>query len=310
MASNKIPNSLPDLILHATEAFHGAESHGAAIPIVVNTGALIGADRLALILAQDEYQAARAALVTASQARKDAHSVAWDFCSTTRDVLIYYFGRQFNNSWLAAGWEDSLSIPDKFSELYLLVNRLNNFFALNPTKENAALGVTAALAQAAAVGMQSTNQGYLDAQAFSFTKRDIRDGDAAAMRKRLSGLCKELSMRLEDLDPRWLWFGFNMPGAPTVPAVPQNLVAAALAGARLQLSCDPSVGATSYRFFAQRPILDPVPVPVGTSTEPLLVTEPLVAGQEYLIYVSATNYGAESQLSTPVPVTAVLAAAA
>jgi hypothetical protein len=310
MASNKIPIALPDLVLHSTEAFQGAENHGDAIPIVVNNAELIGADRQALLIAQEEYQAARSALVTASQARKDAHSNAWDFCSTVRDVLIFFFGRHFNNSWLDAGWEDSLRIPDKYSQLYMLVNGLVSFFTLNPTKENAALGVTAAHAQTLATAMQSTNQGYLDAQAFSFIKRDIRDAKAAAMRKRLSSLCKELSMHLDDLDPRWLWFGFNMPGAPTTPAVPENLVAAPLSGARLQLSCDPSVGATSYRFYAQRPILDPVPLPVGTSYEPLLITDPLTVGQEYLVYVTASNEGAESPLSTPVTVTAVAAAAA
>lgn len=262
------------------------------------------------MLAQDEYQAARAGLVTASQSRKDATAAASEFCYTVRDVLTFYFGRRYSNQWLAAGWEDNTRIPEKYSELFALANRIVNFFTLNPAKENTTLGVTAAHAQTLVTAMQTTDQGYSDAQAFSFIKRDIRDAKFTAMQKRLRNLCRELAQHFEDLDPRWLWFGFNMPGAPTTPAVPENLVAAPLSGARLQLSCDPSVGATSYRFYAQRPILDPVPLPVGTSYEPLLITDPLTPGQEYLVYVTASNEGAESALSEPVTVTAVAAAAA
>ena len=44
--------------------------------------------------------------------------------------------------------------------------------------------------------------------------------------------------------------------------------------------------------------------------EPLFVTEPLVAAQPYVVYISAVNEGAESELSDPVTGTPVLAAAA
>ncbi len=310
MASNKIPNSLPSLFRLSTQAFEGADNHGASVPLLINTPELIGADRLALILAQDEYQIARASLVTLSTARKDAVAATYDFCFTVRDLLTFYFGRQYSNLWLAAGWIDGTAVPQNYDELYMLVNRISNYFTANPAKENPAVGVTAAHAQTLAIAMQSSDTAYLDGEVSSMTKRNVRDEKLAAMRKRLSGLCKELSQRFDDLDPRWRWFGFNLPGAATVPEVPQEVVAFALSGARLQISCDPSVGATSYRFFVQRPILDPVPMPVGTSTEPLLITDPLTIGQAYLVYVSATNDGAESLLSTPVTVTAVAAVAA
>ena len=310
MASNKIPIALPSLFRLSTQAFTGAEDIGDEVPLLINTATLIGADRLAFILSQDEYQAARAQLVSLSTARKDAFAATRDFCFTVRDLLTFYFGRQYNNQWLAAGWLDTLEVPPGYDEVYMLVNRIINFFTANPAKENTALGVTAAHAQTLAIGMQSSDDGYLAGEVSSMTKRNLRDDKSTAMRKRLSGLCKELSQRFEDLDPRWRRFGFNLPGAPTVPEVPQEVIASALSGARIQISCDPSIGATSYRFYVQRPILDPVPTPVGTSTEPLLITDPLTPGQEYLVYVSATNDGAESQLSTAVTVTAALEAAA
>jgi hypothetical protein len=92
--------------------------------------------------------------------------------------------------------------------------------------------------------------------------------------------------------------------------VPEGVAVLALPGAQLQITCDPSVGATSYRFYAQRPIVDPVPVALGFAEEPLFISEPLVAGADYIVYVSASNDGAESGLSSGVPVTAAASAAA
>jgi hypothetical protein len=71
-----------------------------------------------------------------------------------------------------------------------------------------------------------------------------------------------------------------------------------------RFACDASANATRYRFYTQRPILDPEPILAGSATEPL------VAGQGYQIYISAINGGAESELSEPVNATPVLAAAA
>ena len=310
MAKNPIPQSFPSLFVHATDAFLGAEAHGASIPLLINTGTLIGADRLALIMAQEEYEAARGALTGLSAARKAAVKSAYDFCFTARDVIAYYCGRDWNNGWIVAGWLNNLQIPRSYDDLYTLTFKLVGYFQANPTHENTGLGVTTAAAQALVTALQSANAAYLNAEVNSFEHRNVRDAKVTAMRKRLSGLCKELSQRLEDLDPRWRWFGFNLPGAPTVPEVPQQVAVFALPLARLQITCDPSAGATSYRFYTQRPILDPVPLPAGTSEEPLFVTEPLVAGQEYLVYVSAVNEGAESLLSEPVSATAAQQAAA
>ncbi len=86
-------------------------------------------------------------------------------------------------------------------------------------------------------------------------------------------------------------------GTPTLPG-------------QLQVTCDPSVTATGFRFYYQRPILDPEPIPAGGATDPLFVITGLASGQTYAIYVSATNGGGESDLSEPATAVATLAAAA
>ena len=75
----------------------------------------------------------------------------------------------------------------------------------------------------------------------------------------------------------------------------------------------PTVGTLAphcYRFYSQRPILDPEPLLAGSSTTPFFIITGLTPGQEYLLYVTATNAGGESELSEPATATVLLAAAA
>lgn len=310
MAANPIPEAYPSFVVQLTEAFNGAENVGPGVPVVINTGALIGADRQALLIAQGEYRGARSAIVPLSAARKAAVAAAYLFCSTARDVLLFYLGREFNEAWVAAGFLDSLEIPQSFDGLYDLALALETYFTNHAAQENPTLNVTAERAAEVAADMNSANTAVINAEAFAGTKRDVRDQKLAAARKRLSDLCKELTMRLGPLDQRWRQFGFNMPGAATVPAVPVDVVVTPLAGGSLQIACAPSANATRYRFYTQRAIVDPEPIFAGSSTEPLFVTDPLTAGTVYQVYVSAINDGAESELSDPVNATPVLAAAA
>jgi len=140
--------------------------------------------------------------------------------------------------------------------------------------------------------------------------REDRDAKQMALRKRLSGLCKELSQRLEPLDGRWRDFGFNLPGAATTPAVPRHVSVDNHMPLQFLVACDPSPNATGYRFYYQRPIVDPEPIWAGSATDPLFVITDLAAGQLYQVFVSATNEGAESELSTPVQAAAQAAVAA
>lgn len=300
MACNRLPDSFADMLLRLTEAHNGAVKHGDELPLILNSAGLIGADRAALMLAEDEYQLSRAQLAASYPGRRAAVKSAQDFCLRARDVLQYFLGRTWTGEWLAAGWNGTLMVPQGMAELLVLTNQLSSYFAAHPEQQCAMLAVTAAEAQARSSAMVSADQAVTDAEVESLTRRNVTNAKWTAARKRLRNLCRELAQHLEDMDPRWLWFGFNMPGAPTTPAVPEAIVVAPQSGARLQVSCEPSPGATNYRFYAQRVGVDPQPVLEGSSTEPLFITGPLVAGAEYLIYLSAVNDGAASVLSAPV----------
>jgi len=311
MAQNRIPNDYASLVVQGDSAFTGAENVGASIPLLINTAALIGADVAATKAAQLAYKTSRASLSALYAALHDQRDLAYDFCFTARDILRVYCGREWCEAWLATGFVDnSLSVPRSYAGLREVLEALNNYFTLNPTHENASVGITAALANTRLVAFRAAFEAIDARWAVIEAKVQARDAAVTALRKRLSGLCKELSQRLEDLDPRWRDFGFNLPGAPTTPEVPQDVVVTPLPAAELQVACAPSPNATRYRFYYQRPIIDPAPTLAGSAEDPLFVITGLTAGQVYQIYVSAANEGAESLLSEPVNATPVLAAAA
>ncbi len=303
MARNPIAESFHGLMLLSQRALNGATALGASLPLLINTAALLGAERAALRAAENGFRVPRGELgprhVTLRVAMEDSRS----FCTRARDVLKPWCGNRFNQRWLAAGFTHRTSIPETEREVAALVEDLASYFTAHADREVPALGVTAAAATTLRNRLQSARAAIDATLATCGSCRQDRDAKLKALRKRLSGLCQELSQRLGPLDPRWRQFGFNLPGAATVPAVPEQLVVTPLSGARLQMACDPSPNATSYRFYLQRPIVDPEPIFAGHASEPLFVTESLTAGQQYLVYVSATNEGAESGLSAPVTAT-------
>ncbi len=310
MAENPIARAYASLIVQGDTAFSGAEAIGDGVPLLINTAALIGTDVAAAKAAQLAYKTTRAGLAGLSAAFKSQHALAYDFCFKSRDLLRVYCGRDWCEAWLATGFEDGLAVPRSYEGLREVLEALNNYFTLNPAHENPAVGITASLASTRMVAFRAAYEAVNTRWALIETKKQARDVAVTALRKRLSGLCKELSQRFEDMDPRWIDFGFNMPGAPTTPEVPQEVAVTPIPEARLEVSCAPSPNATRYRFYYQRPIVDPAPIFAGTADDPLFIIEGLTAGQIYQVYVSAANEGAESQLSEPVNGTPVLAAAA
>ena len=310
MAATPVPKSFPSLILLAQRCNNGATSVGPAIPLLINTAATISTDRMAATSAQFEYQTAKGQVPVLSAAMQTARDAAARFCINARNVLEFYLGAQHSQSWAAAGFINSLAIPTQEAGLFALMVALQSYLADNEDQENSDLQVTAAQAESKVTALTSARQA-LDAKRAEVTaKRQDRDAKVHALQKRLRGLCKELALRLGPLDGRWRDFGFNLPGAPSVPAVPRHVVVTPLNDGRLQVACDPSPNADYYRFFYQRPIVDPEPLSVGNSAEPLFIIPNLTTGQLYLIYVSAVNSGAESELSAQVPATPVQVAAA
>lgn len=300
MATNRLPDGLAGLLVLAESALAGAQSIGAELPLLINTAPLISAELNAAQSAQLAFLTARGGLAPLSEAMRMEREAAYAFCFTARDVLRIFCGRAWNEGWLAVGFANGLEVPRSYAGLRELLEALAHYLTLNPAHEVPGVGLTAMIASARLAAFRAAHEAVVSHKALVETRVQARDAAVGVLRKRLSDLNKELSMRLGPLDPRWLLFGFNQPGTAEAPPVPEEVVVTPQAGARFQVRCAPAPRAKRYRYYVQRPVLDPVPVPVGGSAEPLFVTPALEPGTEYLVYVSAVNEGAESELSAPV----------
>jgi len=305
-----MPKTYPGLVLLTQRCLNGATAHGADIPLILNTAARITTDRSALLTAQAVYQADCGTSPAVGGALKAARAAAYSFGRAARNVLENYLGTRHTEAWRPAGFISNLQVPRKESGLVTLLTALSNYFSANPTRENATLNVTALQAATLLSNLTAARLNFDALKGGCRTDRMDRDAKAQAMRRRITGLVNELKQAISPLDPRWLDFGLNMPGAASVPAAPENVEALPTLPGQLQVSCDASVNAAGYRFYYQRPILDPEPIEAGSSPTPLFIITGLTGGQSYLIYATATNAGGESELSEPVAAVVSLAVAA
>ncbi len=307
MAANPVPQAINDIFRISKKCQTAANTLGAGIPLMINTSSNIGSNRGNLLQLEGQYQGTLSGLPTLRSAVRTARGNAIDFARKARGWLENSYGHRWSESWRQVGFiHDSLQIPtEDDAELAALLERMEYFFTHNPTQQNADPKVNVTAARAAQfAGALSTAESTLDAkERLSADHKLARDGAKLALRQRLSGLIGELKQRISDSDPRWLEFGLNLPSAPNVPKVPADVAVNTNTPNEFFITCAPAQYATHYRFFTKRPGLDPEPVHVGNSDEPMFHLAGLTAGETLEVYVTAANSGAESLFSKPVTAT-------
>lgn len=305
---NIVPTKISLLFATSTAAAGGAAATD--IELEQNSAARIATDLDAATTAQAAYNAAQADLPSKYAAQTSATEAVYEFAQTTKSVLRIHCGSQFCQDWVDAGFLTSLAVPTSAPELESLAQALNAYFTANPTHENAPLGVTAAAALTLFNNLKNARIAVNAQRTLRGQKKVIRDTKVKKLRLRIRGLICELEQLIDDLDPRWLSFGFNMPGTPEVPEVPQNVEVDNQVPGELYVTCDASSLADHYRFWKQVQGTLGEPELAGSSEEPAFVIEGLTPGTVYLISVSAVaEGGSESQRSTAVASTPIALAA-
>lgn len=303
MASNAIPTGIFDLLRLSSEAQSGASALGASIPLLINTSGEIGSNRGTLLQLDDVYQVTLGELRTARGALRTARTNGTNFARTTRKWLEHTYGSTWNQNWRAVGFiHNSLRIPTKDTDLAGLLEKMALHLGNNPSLENPdpKVNVTKARAESFGGALSTAINTLNTKEQDSVTNKASRDTAKRALSKRMSGLVSELGQRLADDDGRWRRFGLNLPAAPNVPAVPKDVSVNTNTPLEFFIMCTPSQYATHYRFFTQRPGVDEEPVFVGSSDEPMFHLTALTPGEEFVVYVTASNSGAESRFSKPV----------
>jgi len=233
----------------------------------------------------------------------NGRALATTCIATLKPVL----GMQWNSAWNEAGFiSGSLAVPPHPQSLLLL---LSGYYANNPSHEVAevnGIDCTAAACKASSdaivAAQKASNQANTDA---GTAQSNLQDGINAG-RARMTGLQSELGQLLDDNDPRWLAFGFDMPGHTSGPDVPENLtVTPGAAGSQaLYAHCGDSRRADGFRFIIRNAAGDTILAELLT-TDPEATITGLVSGTKVSATVTARNSTGESQESAP-PVVVVV----
>ncbi len=223
MAANPIPTSLSALTALAEDAADGANTHEVAIGLKQNKEADIRTDLTDLLAKIAAHAAAVGAKPALSAAVRSEDSNGKAFIGTARDVLVPTFGSPWSQAWAPTGFV-SLAVPRSQAERQSLLASLRDYFTANPTKENAPLGITAALAGTRFSALSGARSAFNQGVTLIGQRKVARDASGKRLSKRMRGLVTELGQLLEDDDPIWYAFGFNPPAAPETPDQVEGLV--------------------------------------------------------------------------------------
>ena len=107
-------------------------------------------------------------------------------------------------------------------------------------------------------------------------------------------------MKISPMDPRWLAFGFNLPGAQETPDVPANISAVLVGPTAVAVKWEASARASYYRVWMKVHGTEGDYTAVGSPADLDFTIENLPANTALDIVVTAVNDGGESAVSEPV----------
>jgi hypothetical protein len=294
-------NNMSDLLAQSLKAIGGAGEVGAGL-LVINTEALISAERAAFITARDNYQTGKTLLKTKQAVVRSVTLTTRAFVKLTRNVLEKDLGSKYSAAWNALGFNGSLTIPYSPDRVLVLAEALKAYLTAQPTAQVDDLDITAARAESLVNSLQEAITAANSQRTTVKQLLQTRNTAEATLRKRLRDLILELQQKLGSMDPRWLAFGLNLPGAKHIPSVPANLSAVLIGETAAAIKWEASARAEHYRVWKKVTGVDEEFVAVGSPADLDFTMEELPRNSTIEVAVSAVNNGGESGLSHAVSV--------
>ena len=299
---NTTPTTILGLLIAIALAIEGATTHGSTLNLLHYPLLVLVTIHTAAMTALAAYETGKQTLRDLRTALETARQDARAFALLAKDILKPTFGGEFSESWTVVGFTESLVVPMNVNELIFLLERMATFFTAYPTREIAALDITAARAQLLLTALKDARKGVNDQETIVENLLAVRDEKLEMVRKALRGLIGELSNQLDPQDPRWKAFGFNPPGADETPDVPTNISAVLVGPTAAATKWDASPRAEYYRIWMRLHGSTADYVAVGSPADLDFTLEDLPANSAVDIAVSAVNAGGESALSEAITV--------
>jgi hypothetical protein len=205
--------TLTELLGSAGTIKAAALAKGADIPLLHNTAGNIGMDADALTTACTNHDAGKVVLANTRAALAALIIMVRAFLMLGRDILKPLLGNEYSQAFDVLGLVGSIAIPRTSEELQAVLIKFKAFFTAHPELEDASRNITAAQCQALYDQLVAAHSNVNFQENLAEELMDTRDQAAEKMRGRIQSLMSELGSCLSPLDPRWLAFGFNKPGA-------------------------------------------------------------------------------------------------
>ncbi|MCX6899827.1 MAG: hypothetical protein NT105_14150 [Verrucomicrobia bacterium] len=295
MATNAVPDNQDELLTLAEDMADGLHTDGAGVGIAQNTEAVIRATIAALRTTEAEFGAAKDARQAAVDGLQAADDQAREFLLATKRVLSQFLGTRWSTAWEPTGFPDlSTAVPSTQEKRMNLCASLKIYFTANPTREVAAMGVTAALADERFDALSDGRDAVEHRTREQGEKKDARDAALLTMKKRARGLIEELGTLLADNDRRWHAFGLSMPADPNTPEPVESLTLALGATGVIVASWPRAPRATRYRPFVQIVGVDEEAVARDPVHDTTVNLTGFTTGQTVKVYIVAANDDGEA----------------
>jgi hypothetical protein len=267
-----------------------------------NTAPKILADTTSLATANDNYEQAKATLAQRQAVVNSVLKTSRDFLVLGRDVLKPTLGRSYSQAWTVTGFVHSLVVSKSAAPVQTQLRSFKSFFDSKPELQVDVKDITSARAEALGNSLSGAidarNQQRSEVKTLLAARRTAQQ----TLRKRLRGTIHEVSQLIGLLDPRWLAFGLNQPGAEQTPEVPQGLTVTLFGPTAAAIKWTGAPRASYYRVWKKVAGVDTDFVRVGSPADRDFTLEELPSNKTVEIAVSAVNSGGESARSAVVTV--------
>ena len=298
---NPLATTMAGLLISMALAIEGATLLGPTMNLLRYPLAVLAAIRAAAVAARDNYETGKQTLGALRTTLENARVQARTFVMLVRDILKPVYGNEYSSAWDVIGFIGSLEAPRSVDELILMLETISSFLTANPAL-GTAHNISVADVTAVLTTLKDARQAVTDQELTVTNLLAVRNDKIAAVRKALRGLRDELADQLDPLDPRWLTFGFNKPGAQAIPDVVTGLVATLIGPTAVALKWQPSARAEYYHVFKRVQGVDEIYILVGSPADLDFTIENLPTNATIDIVVAAVNNGGEGQRSEAVSI--------
>jgi hypothetical protein len=263
----------------------------------------IQSDLFNLVALTNDYASAKDEL---SKRKQSLKSLERDVClhlRKSRDAVKPSFGYVYSDRWTVLGYRNSLEAPDKAADQTAFMEALRAFYANHPALELPTADLSAEATNVLLEALTQAQSAVASQQAVVKAAREERDRNARQMRTRVVALVQELKQLISPLDPRWLNFGFNMPGAIATPEPPTEVKVERIGAEDVALTWRRGARASHYRVFTKVHGVDGDFVSVASPSDCDCTIDKILRGVPVDIIVRSVNTAGESRPSAVLTVT-------